>query len=103
MRCVHDEPWVTIAESSELTIALAAMGNLELAKIVFSWIVDRRYDDGSYWCGFTCPDIIVWPEDKITWTNAVALMAADAIYSLTPGGQIFSHEFWQNWDFDTQP
>ena len=101
VRCVHDEPWVTVAESSELTIALAAMGNFELAKIVFSWIVDRRYDDGSYWCGFTCPDIIVWPEDKITWTNAVALMAADAIYNLTPAGQIFSHEFWENFDFLT--
>jgi len=101
VRCVHDEPWVTIAESSELTIALAAMGNFELAKIVFSWIVDRRYDDGSFWCGFTCPDIIVWPEDKITWTNAAALIAADAIDSLTPAGQIFSHEFWQNMDFAT--
>jgi hypothetical protein len=101
VRCVHDEPWVTIAESSELTIALAAMGNFELAKIVFSWIVDRRYEDGSFWCGFTCPDIIVWPEDKITWTNAAALIAADAIDSLTPAGQIFSHEFWQNMDFAT--
>jgi hypothetical protein len=99
VRCVHDEPWVTIAESSELTIALAAMGNLELAGIVFSWIVDRRYPDGSYWCGFTCPDIIVWPEDKITWTNAVALMAADAIYNLTPAGQIFNHRFWESFDF----
>jgi hypothetical protein len=103
VRCVFDEPWVTIAESSELTIALAAMGNLQLAKIVFNWIVDRRYQDGSYWCGFTCPDIIIWPEDKITWTNAVALMAADAIYNLTPAGQIFSHEFWENWDFSTLP
>ena len=102
VRCVHDEPWVTIAESSELTIALAAMGNLSLAKIVFSWIMDRRFDDGSYWCGFTCPDIIVWPEDRITWTNAVALIAADAIYNLTPAGQIFSHEFWQNFDFASQ-
>ena len=101
VRCVHDEPWVTIAESSELTIALAAMGNFELAKIVFSWIVDRRYDDGSYWCGFTCPDIIVWPEDKITWTNAVALMAADAIYNLTPASKLFSHEFWQNLELST--
>jgi hypothetical protein len=101
VRCVHDEPWVTIAESSELTIALAAMGNIELARIVFSWIVDRRYPDGSYWCGFTCPDIIIWPEDKITWTNAVALLAADAIYSLTPAGQIFSHEFWENSDFSS--
>jgi len=98
--CVSDEPWVTIAETSELVIALSAMGNQDLAEIVFSWIVDRRYEDGSYWCGFTCPDMIIWPEEKITWTNAVALMAADAIYNLTPAGQIFSHKFWQNFGFE---
>ena len=97
--CVYDEPWVTIAESSELAIALAATGNLQQAKILFSWIADRRYEDGSYWCGFTCPDLIIWPEEKITWTNAVALMAADAIYNLTPAGQIFSHQFWKTLGF----
>ena len=99
VRCVSDEPWVTIAETSELVIALAAMGNRELAKIIHSWIVDRRYEDGSYWCGFTFPDMIIWPEDKITWTNAAALMAADALYSLTPAGQLFSHDFWKGFDF----
>ena len=93
--CVSDEPWVTIAETSELVIALAAMGNYKLARIVFSWIADRKYEDGSFWCGFTCPDIIVWPEDKLTWTNAAALMAVDALNNLTPGGQLFSHEFWR--------
>ncbi|MEX1348985.1 MAG: phenyltransferase domain-containing protein [Desulfobacterales bacterium] len=99
VRCVSDEPWVTLAETSELVIALAAMGNRELAKIIFSWIADRRYDDGSYWCGFTFPEMIIWPEDKLTWTNAAALMAADAIYDLTPAGQLFSHEFWKGFDF----
>jgi hypothetical protein len=99
VRCVSDEPWVTLAETSELIIALAAMGNRELAKIIFSWIADRRYDDGSYWCGFTFPEMIIWPEDKLTWTNAVTLMAADAIYDLTPAGQLFSHEFWRSFDF----
>lgn len=94
VRCVSDEPWVTIAETSELTLALAGMGNFELARIVFNWICDRRYDDGSYWCGFTCPDLVIWPEDKITWTNAVALIGADAIYSLTPASVLFSHQFW---------
>jgi hypothetical protein len=99
VRCVSDEPWVTIAETSELVIALAAMGNRALAEIIFSWIADRRYEDGSYWCGFTFPDMIIWPEDKITWTNAAALMAADAIYNLTPAGQLFSHEFWKSFDY----
>jgi len=94
VRCVSDKPWVTIAETSELTLTLAAMGNHELAGIVFNWICDRRYEDGSYWCGFTCPDLVIWPEDKITWTNAVALLAADAIYNLTPASVLFSHQFW---------
>ena len=94
VRCVSDKPWVTIAETAELTLALAGMGNLELARIVFNWISDRRYEDGSYWCGFTCPDLITWPEDKITWTNAVTLLAADAIYNLTPASVLFSHQFW---------
>ena len=96
VRCVSDAPWVTIAETSELVIALAAMGNQELAGIIFSWIAERRYEDGSYWCGFTFPEMVIWPEDKITWTNAVALMAADAVYNLTPAGQLFSHRFWQS-------
>jgi hypothetical protein len=94
VRCESDKPWVTIAETSELTLALAGMGNLEQAGIVFNWICDRRYNDGSYWCGFTCPDLTIWPEDKITWTNAVALLAADAIYNLTPASVLFSHRFW---------
>jgi len=94
VRCVSDKPWVTIAETSELALALAGMGNHELAGIVFNWICDRRYEDGSYWCGFTCPDLVIWPEDKITWTNAVALIAADAIYNLTPASVLFSHQFW---------
>lgn len=94
VRCVSDQPWVTIAETSELCIALSAMGNPRLAEIVFTWVVDKRYDDGSYWCGFTCPDMVIWPEEKITWTNAVALMALDAMYRLTPASDLFSHEWW---------
>ena len=94
VRCVSDKPWVTVAETSELTLALAGMGNLEQAAIVFNWICDRRHDDGSFWCGFTCPDLVLWPEDKITWTNAAALIAADAIYGITPASVLFNHHFW---------
>jgi hypothetical protein len=99
VRCVSDEPWVTLAETSELSLALSAMGNFNLSKIVFSWISDRTFEDGSYWCGFTYPDIITWPEDKITWSNAVVLMAADALFDLSPGGCIFNHRFWQSMHF----
>jgi hypothetical protein len=99
VRCVSDEAWVTIAETCELVLALAAIGNFEQGRIVFNWIADRCFEDGSYWCGFTCPELTVWPEDQMSWTNAVALMAADALYQLTPAATIFSHAYWRKLGF----
>jgi len=103
VRCVSDEPWVTLAETSELALALTAIENTDLATIVFNWISDRKFEDGTYWCGYTVPDIIVWPEEKITWSNAVVLMAADALYQLTPAGHLFSHRFWNSIPFIQLP
>jgi len=94
VRCVSDRPWVTVAETAELSLALSAMGNKTLSRILFSWIFDKRYDDGAYWCGFTVPDMVVWPKDRLTWTNAAVLMAADALYHLTPACRLFHHDFW---------
>ena len=95
VRCVYDAPWVTIAETAELCLALTATGNRSQAEIVFNWISDKKYDDGAYWAGFTFPDMTVWPEGALTWTNGVVLMAADALYGFTPAAGLFSHGFWQ--------
>ncbi len=97
--CVSDRPWVTIAETSELVLALCAMGDRKIAQIVFNWIIDRKFDDGSFWCGFTYPDMVIWPEDKISWTNGVAIMAVDALYQLSPASAIFSHRFWESSEY----
>ncbi len=94
VRCVSDSPWITMAESSELIIALAAMGESELAETLLMWILNKRYDDGSYYCGITFPDMVIWPEEKYSWTNAAVMMAADALYHITPASQLFNHSFW---------
>lgn len=99
VRCVSDQPWVTIAETSELVLALDAMGNKHKARMVFSWIQERVYEDKTFWCGYTHPDMVIWPEEKISWTNAVALMAADALYGLTPASRIFDHGSWAGCDY----
>ncbi len=91
VRCVSDQPWVTVAETCELVLALEAMGNRSLAEIVFGWISPRRYEDGAFWCGYTFPDMTVWPKERLTWTNAVVLMAADALFDLTPAAGLFRH------------
>lgn len=95
VRCVSDRPWVTIAETSEFCLALAAMGKTGLSEIIFNWIIDKHYEDGAYWCGYTFPDMEIWPEEKTSWTDGVVLMAADSLYELTPAGRMFDHKFWQ--------
>ena len=95
VRCVFDAPWITIAETSELALALVAMGDRPLARVVFGWIGDKRYEDGSYWAGHTFPDMTIWPEQKLSWTNAAVLMAVDALYELTPACHLFSHQHWK--------
>jgi hypothetical protein len=94
VRCVSDQPWVTIAETCELSLALSAIGNFNLSQILFGWVCTKKYEDGSYWCGFTVPDMTIWPVEKITWTNAGVLLAADAIYNFTPAGRLFYHDSW---------
>ncbi|MBN2284750.1 MAG: phenyltransferase domain-containing protein [Deltaproteobacteria bacterium] len=97
VRCVSDEPWVTMAETSELALTLVAMGNTGLAEMFLKWIADKKFDDGTYWCGVTFPDGVIWPEEKITWTNAAVIMAVDAVYNITPASQLFKHTFWSRY------
>ena len=69
------------------------------------WIVrnkfndERTYDDDTFWCGYTFPDMVIWPEEKISWTNGVVLMAADTLYGLTPASSLFLHESWDGYRF----
>jgi hypothetical protein len=94
VRCVADRPWTTIAETSELVLTLASINEHERAELLFNWITDKKYDDGSYWMGVTFPNSIVWPADKTTWTAAAVIIAFDALSSLTPACNLFSHRFW---------
>jgi hypothetical protein len=89
-RCVSDEPWVTVAESCELVLALLAAGEERRAAEVFSWLHDRRLDDGSYWTGWQYEEAIHWPDERPTWTAAAVLLAADALSRRSPAASLFT-------------
>jgi len=94
VRCVCDRPWITLAETSELVMTLAAMGLDDLAHEVFGWIANMRYKNGAYWMGLTLPDCRIFTKEKTTWTAASTLLAADALYGISPASVLFSHCFW---------
>jgi hypothetical protein len=93
VRCVSDKPWVTIAETCELVMSLATIGNYEEAEILFKCITDKRYKDGAFWTGFTLPEKIIYTQEKTTWTAASVILAADILYNITPGFRVFDHKF----------
>jgi hypothetical protein len=88
-RCVSDEPWVTVAESCELTLALLAAGEHAKALQVFSWLHQFKDGDGGYWTGFNFRDQVIWPQEKTTWTAGAILLAADALTEHTPAAKLF--------------
>jgi len=91
-RCVSEQPWVSVAESCELSLAMLAVGEPELAASVFGWMHRYRDDDGGYWTGYNFEDRRIWPAQKTTWTAGVVLLAGDALTGHTPGAQLFAIE-----------
>lgn len=91
-RCVSDEPWVTVAESCELTMALLAAGDHARAINLFSWLHQFLDSDGGYWTGYVFPDKAIWPEEKTTWTAGAVLLAADALTGHTAAATIFTEQ-----------
>jgi hypothetical protein len=99
IRCVSDRDWVTMAETAELVVALAAMGWTNRAAEVFSWIRDKKYDNGAYWTGVTFPDGTIYTEEQTAWTGAAVLLAADILEDLTAASCLFQHDFWRPFPF----
>ncbi|VUD59527.1 hypothetical protein TDB9533_02700 [Thalassocella blandensis] len=89
-RCVSDEPWVTVAESCELTMALIAAGQKNAAFKIFKALLQWQDDDGGFWTGYSFRDNVIWPQEKTTWTAGAILLALDALHSLTPAASLFT-------------
>ena len=78
-RCVSDRPWVTGAETAELALTLASVGDGERATTLLREMQHLRVEDGSYWTGYVFEDDAIWPEERSSWTAAAVVLAADAL------------------------
>ena len=89
IKCVSDEPWVTVAETSECSIAYKKIGKdkiaLELLHNAIS-IVDSK---GIPYMGWQFHENIYWPDETPSWTSAACILAADANNRLTSGAGLF--------------
>jgi len=79
LRCVADRPWVTGAETAELALALAVVGESERGAALLREVQHLREADGSYWTGLVFDEGVRWPAERSSWTAAAVVLAADAL------------------------
>lgn len=89
-RCVADQPWVTVAETCELVLACLRVGLDQEATRLFDQLSRFQVEDGSWWTGHVFTDGVNWPDERPTWTAGAVLLAADALYALTPASRLFT-------------
>lgn len=79
IRCVADRPWVTGAETAELALTLAAIGDPLRGRQLLAEAQHLRESDGSYWTGLVFDEDVRWPVERSSWTSAAVVLAADAL------------------------
>ena len=89
VRCVSDEPWVTVAETCELVLALDACGIRAEATTVLETVNRHRLGDGTYWTGWQYVNEQPFPAECSSWTAAAVVLAADAVGDFSGGSGIF--------------
>ena len=88
IKCVEDEPWVTVAETSEFVMAAIKADQLELAKKIFCESLNISDSCNIPYMGWQYEENIFWPHEKPSWTAAALILAADAIYTFTNGSDV---------------
>ena len=89
-RCVSDEPWVTVAETAELVLALLTSGETTRAADVFDTLKPYQDANGVYWMGHQIEEKIFWPREQPSWTQGAVILAADALRRVTPASGVLT-------------
>ena len=89
IKCVSEEPWVTVAETCECALALLKIGYPEKAKSLLSEVLKISDGQNIPFMGWQYQEEIFWPEEQPTWTAGAMLLLIDALYELTPAACIF--------------
>ena len=86
-KCVSTAPWVTVAETCELIMALCQIGETSRARLLLDGILKLRDPQGGFKTGIRLPEQLVWPQEKNTWTSAGVIMAASAVAQVDREGR----------------
>jgi len=89
IKCVIDEPWVTVAETCEFIISLMISGKKKKAKKLLIDIVNISDENKIPYMGWQYEENIFWPDEKPSWTAAALILCADSILKFSDASDLF--------------
>ncbi len=89
IKCVIEEPWVTVAETCEFIICLVISGRHEDAKKLLKDVINISDINGVPYMGWQYEENIFWPLERPSWTSAALIIAADSVMGLSKGKDLF--------------
>ncbi len=92
IKCVIEEPWVTVAETSEFILALMCAGYDDEAKRLLFDVLNISDDEGIPFMGWQYEQNIFWPEEKPSWTAAALMLSADCVFDYSDASDLFKSD-----------
>ena len=92
IKCVIEEPWITVAETSEFILALMCAGYDDEAKRLLFDVLNISDEDGIPFMGWQYEQNIFWPEEKPSWTAAALMLSADCVFDYSDASDLFKSD-----------
>jgi len=92
IKCVIEEPWITVAETCEFIIALMISDRGEDAKKLLLDVLNICDENYIPYMGWQYEENIFWPEEKPSWTSAAAILAADTVLDFSKASDLFKRD-----------
>ena len=89
VKCVIEEPWITVAETCEFIIALMISDRGEDAKKLLLDVLNICDKNYIPYMGWQYEENIFWPKERPSWTSAAAILAADTILDFSKASDLF--------------
>ena len=92
IKCVIEEQWVTVAETSEFILALMCAGYDDEAKRLLFDVLNISDEEGIPFMGWQYEQNIFWPEEKPSWTAAALMLSADCVFDYSDASDLFKSD-----------
>ena len=89
IKCVKEEPWITVAETSEFIISLLIYGDVKKSKELLLDVINISDENKIPYMGWQYEENIFWPNEKPSWTAAALIIAADSVLNFTDASDLF--------------